>query len=127
MARNTTLLGLIVALLVLQPSISIAKDPAKISGRAMGNCLIEASNTIIKLRPSFQLKMIHEPAFTRRFDDKNEVGQPIEVAYYRGKVDVVFAGRNAVQDYICTFWRDPGKDWLFSWTGLGGTFVEGYE
>ena len=108
MARKTTLLGLIVALLVLQPSISIAKDPAKISGRAMGNCLIEASNTIIKLRPSFQLKMIHEPAFTRRFDDKNEVGQPIEVAYYRGKVGVVFAGRNAVQDYSCTVWRDPG-------------------
>lgn len=127
MVQRGLVIGLAIALMSVSTISPTADDRVEVSGRAMGNCLIEASNTIIKLRPSFQLKMIHEPAFQRRFDDKNEVGQPIEVAYYRGKVDVVFAGRNAVQDYSCTFWRDPGKDWAFSWTGLGGTFVEDFE
>jgi hypothetical protein len=127
MFKQGFLFGLFVALFGIWPNLADSEESAKISGRPMGNCLVDASNNTIKLRPSFELKMVHEPSLGAFFNDKNEVGQPIEVVRYNGKIDVVFAGRNAVQDYSCTFWRDPNGKWAFSWSGLGGTHVEGFE
>ncbi len=107
--------------------VAVAADGPAISGRAMGACLVDASNTAAKLRPSFRLDMIHAPAFERTFDDKDEVGQPITVARFTGRIDVTFAGRKAEQLYSCTFWKDTGKPWSFSWSGLGATHVEGFR
>ena len=98
--RPYVLYGLTVSLLIAATNLAYAADADRVSGPAMGNCLIEASNTVIKLRPSFLLEMIHEPVFDKFFNDKNEVGQPIEVARYNGKIDVVFAGRKAVQHTV---------------------------
>ena len=108
-------------------STAAASDPAEVTARAMGACLIDASNTASKLRPSFRLDMIHLPIFEKTFEDHNDVGQPITVARYKGKIDVTFAGRRAEQLYSCTFWKDSGEPWAFSWSGLGATHVEGFR
>ena len=107
--------------------VAVAADGPAISGRAMGACLVDASNTASKLRPSFRLNMIHMPTFERTFDDKDEVGQPITVARYNGRIEATFAGREAEQLYSCTFWKDATNPWTFSWSGLGATHVEEFR
>lgn len=104
-----------------------AAEQTDISGRPMGACLVDASNTAAKLRPSFHLNMIHLPTFERTFDDKDEVGQSITVARFNGRIDAIFAGRKVEQLYSCTFWKDAENPWTFSWSGLGATHVEGFR
>lgn len=101
-------------------------SPVHADTRAMGVCLAEAANTIVKLNPSYRLEQIAVPAFDRTFDDKDEVGRPMKVARYNGRAEIVFADRKGAQVFSCTFWQTNDGSWAFSWTGLGPTHVEGF-